>query len=456
MTNPTTTLAGNTVSQPERDAAQVHIRFAQAEAARIPDIPAELPLRPIERVAVIGAGTMGGGIAMALANAGIPVTVIDAEPAALDRGLRRVRDNYAGSVARGRLQQAEMDQRLALIRGSVDLADVAQADLIVEAVFEDLALKQEIFRKLDALARPGAILATNTSGLDVDAIAAVTQRPQDVVGAHFFSPAHVMRLLEVVRAQRTAPDVIATLMDLGRRLGKVSVLARVYPGFIGNALFRNYTREAHFLLEEGALPHEVDQALTRFGYAMGIFAVHDMAGNDVGYQTRKAQLATRPTDRRWNDLILKLTEMGRLGQKSGAGWYRYEQGSRTPLRDPVVEQFIIEESARLGIARQPIAEEEILKRCLYGMINEGAKLLEQGVALRASDIDIVYVTGYGFPAHRGGPMYLADRLGLANVCADIERFHARHGYWWTPSALLQRLAREGRRFADLEPGVVPA
>jgi 3-hydroxyacyl-CoA dehydrogenase len=277
----------------------------------------------------------------------------------------------------------------------------------------------------------------------------VTKRPQDVIGAHFFSPAHVMKLLEVVRGAQTAPDVIATLMDLGRRMGKAAVLSRIYPGFIGNALFRNTTREAHFLLEEGALPHEVDAALTRFGYAMGIFAVHDMAGNDVGYQTRKAQMATRPTDRRWNDLIMKLVDMGRLGQKSGAGWYRYDEGDRTPKRDPAVEAFIAQESKRLGIERKPISEEEILKRCIYGMINEGARLLEQGIALRASDIDLVYVTGYGFPADRGGPMYLADRIGVANVYADVKRLHETHGVWWTPAPLLERLAREGGRFASL-------
>jgi 3-hydroxyacyl-CoA dehydrogenase len=258
-----------------------------------------------------------------------------------------------------------------------------------------------------------------------------------------------MKLLEVVRGAKTAPDVIATLMDLGRRLGKVAVLSRIYPGFIGNALFRNYTREAHFLLEEGALPHEVDAALVRFGYAMGIFAVHDMAGNDVGYQTRKAQMATRPADRRWNDLIMKLVDMGRLGQKSGAGWYRYDEGSRTPQRDAVVERFIAEESTRLGFERHAIGEEEILKRCLYGMVNEGAKLLEQGIALRASDIDIVYVTGYGFPAERGGPMFLADQIGLSRVFEDVKRFNAEHGFWWTPAPLLERLAREGGRFADL-------
>jgi 3-hydroxyacyl-CoA dehydrogenase len=414
----------------------------------VPDIPQGTPVRSIERVAVIGAGTMGGGIAMSCANIGLPVTVIDADPAGLDRGLSRVRSLYEGSVARGKLDRTAMDQRLALIRGSVDIADTRDADIVIEAVFEDLALKQDIFRRLDTLAKPGAILATNTSGLDVDAIAAVTQRPQDVVGAHFFSPAHVQKLIEVIRGEKTAKDVIATVMDLGQRMGKVAVLSRIYPGFIGNALFRNYTREAHFLLEEGALPHEVDAALTKFGYAMGIFAVHDMAGNDVGHQTRKAQMATRPTDRRWNDLIMKLVDQGRLGQKSGAGWYRYEPGERKPLRDPAVEAFIVEESKRLGIQRQPVSEEEILKRCLYGMINEGARLLEQGIALRAGDIDVVYVTGYGFPADRGGPMYMADRIGLASVCEDVKRFHAVHGHWWQPAPLLERLAREGGRFFD--------
>jgi len=445
-----TTIDLFTVSDAERERAVAHAKSAAAEAAMIPDIPADTPLRPIRQVAVIGAGTMGGGIAMALANIGIPVTLIDANPQGLERGIQRVKDNYDGSVSRGKLDPAERDRRLALITGSLQMADVKEADMVIEAVFEDMGLKQGIFRDLDTLAKPGAILATNTSGLDVDAIAAVTTRPQDVVGAHFFSPAHVMKLLEVVRAAKTAPDVIATLMDLGRRMGKVAVLARIYPGFIGNALFRNYTREAHFLVEDGALPHEVDAALKKFGYAMGIFAVHDMAGNDVGYQTRKAQMATRPTDRRWNDLILKLCYLGRFGQKSGKGWYRYEAGDRSPRRDHEVEQFIVEESARMGIERRPMTEDEIIKRCLYGMVNEGAKLLEQGIALRPGDIDISYLTGYGFPAHHGGPMYLADRIGLANVLADIRRFHAQDGFWWTPAPLLEKLVREGKSFADLQ------
>lgn len=437
-----------TVSDAERERALAHAQWAAAQAAIIPDIPAHTTLRPLHKVAVIGAGTMGGGIAMSLANIGIAVTLIDANQEGLERGLRRIQDNYTTSVQRGKLRPQDMEQRLSLIHGSIQMADVQDADMVIEAVFEDMGLKQNIFRQLDEHCKPGAILATNTSGLDVDEIAAATHHPQDVVGAHFFSPAHVMKLLEVVRASQTAPDVIATLMDLGRRMGKIAVLARIYPGFIGNALFRQYTREAHFAVEDGALPHEVDAALKKFGYAMGIFAVHDMAGNDVGYQTRKAQMASRPQDRRWNDLIMKLCDLGRLGQKTGKGWYQYAPGDRTPQRDPELEQYIAEESVRMGIQRQPLDEQEILKRCLYGMVNEGAKLLEQGIALRPSDIDITYLTGYGFPAHHGGPMYLADRIGLEQVLADIERFYAQDGYWWQPAPLLQQLVREGKKFAD--------
>jgi 3-hydroxyacyl-CoA dehydrogenase len=436
----------------DRAAAAEHVRFAEREAAKT-GLPADTPLRPVDQVAVIGAGTMGGGIAMALANAGLPVVLVDADAAALERGLQRVRANYDTSVQRGKLTPEAVAERMARIRGTNNLADAGGpdgADLFIEAVFEDMALKQRLFRELDAIAKAGAILATNTSGLDINEIAAATRRPQDVVGAHFFSPANVMRLLEVVRTDATAADVVVTLMALGRRIGKVAVLARIWPGFIGNALFRQYNRDAHFLVEDGALPHEVDATLTKFGYAMGIFAVHDMAGNDVGYPTRKAQMATRPTDRRWNDLILKLVEMGRLGQKSGQGWYRYEAGDRRPQRDPELEAWIVAESARMGIKRRPIGEEEILERCLYGMVNEGARLLEHGIALRPSDIDIVYLTGYGFPAAQGGPMAMADRIGLPKVLAAIRRLHAEHGFWWQPAPLLEQLVAEGRSFADLQ------
>lgn len=435
------------LSDPGRAAAAEHVRQATAEASKT-DLPPGTVPRSVNQAAVIGAGTMGGGIAMAFANAGIPVWLIDADAAGLERGLARVRANYEQSVKRGKLSAAEVDQRMALIRGTLVLADAAQADLFIEAVFEDLALKQRLFRELDAVARPGAILATNTSGLDIDAIAAVTRRPQDVIGAHFFSPAHVMKLLEVVRTDRSADDVIATLMSLGPRLGKVAVLARVYPGFIGNALFRQYNREAHFLVEDGALPHEVDAALTDFGYAMGIFAVHDMAGNDVGYATRKAQMAMRDPHRRWNDLIMALVDQGRLGQKSGKGWYRYEAGDRRPQRDPELEAFILRYAAERGITRRPITRQEILERCLYGMINEGARLLERGIAQRPGDIDVVYLTGYGFPAERGGPMWMADAIGLPVIASRVQALHAELGAWWEPAPLLLQLAREGIGFSD--------
>ena len=432
--------------------ALAYVEQAHREAGKVPDLPSNLAARPIRSVGVIGAGTMGGGIAMSMANAGIPVILVDQSAETLERGLARVRDTYAFSHKRGRLDADSMQARLALISGATDIDALAPVDLAIEAVFEEMSLKKRIFAHLDRVLPEKAILATNTSGLDIDEIATATARPASVVGAHFFSPAHVQKLLEVVRTRDTAPDVIATLMELGHRMGKVSVLARVYPGFIGNALFRQYVREAHFLVEEGALPHQVDAVMTRFGFPMGVFAVHDMAGNDVGWQMRKAQMATRPTDRRWNDLILELCDMGRFGQKAGRGWYRYEPGDRTPRRDPEIEQFIVERSARLGIDRRPVSDEEILKRCLYGMINEGVRLLDQGVALRPGDIDITFITGYGFPRQRGGPMYYGESVGIDAIRSDIERFHAEHGYWWKPATGLERLARSGGTFADLVAG----
>jgi 3-hydroxyacyl-CoA dehydrogenase len=438
----------STPSSHEMKAAAQYAAHAADLSFQIPDISAHRQLRSIQSAAVIGAGTMGGGIAMSLANIGIAVHLIDADKASLDRGMTKIQDNYAVSVKRGKLTLQQLQDRMALISPILDWQEANGADLFIEAVFEDLQLKKDLFIKLDAFAKQGAILATNTSGLDVNAIGAVTKRPHDVVGAHFFSPAHVMRLLEVVRSDATSPDVIATLMDLGRRMGKTAVLSKVYPGFIGNAMFRHYTREAHFLIEDGALPHEVDEVLTRFGYAMGVLAVQDMAGNDVGYQTKKAMIGNRATDRRWSDLTLTLTDMGRRGQKDGKGWYRYANGDRKPQRDPEFESWIVGESARLGRERKHFTPEEILKRCLYGMVNEGARLLEAGIALRASDIDTVCLTGYGFPKERGGPLYLADKIGLKNVLTDIERFHADMGFWWTPAPLLKQLAQEGKSFVQ--------
>jgi 3-hydroxyacyl-CoA dehydrogenase len=438
----------STPSSHEMKAAAQYAAHAADLSFQIPDISAHRQLRSIQSAAVIGAGTMGGGIAMSLANIGIAVHLIDADKASLDRGMTKIQDNYAVSVKRGKLTLQQLQARMALISPILDWQEANGADLFIEAVFEDLQLKKDLFIKLDAFAKQGAILATNTSGLDVNAIGAVTKRPHDVVGAHFFSPAHVMRLLEVVRSDATSPDVIATLMDLGRRMGKTAVLSKVYPGFIGNAMFRHYTREAHFLIEDGALPHEVDEVLTRFGYAMGVLAVQDMAGNDVGYQTKKAMIGNRATDRRWSDLTLTLTDMGRRGQKDGKGWYRYANGDRKPQRDPEFESWIVGESARLGRERKHFTPEEILKRCLYGMVNEGARLLEAGIALRASDIDTVCLTGYGFPKERGGPLYLADKIGLKNVLTDIERFHADMGFWWTPAPLLKQLAPVGKSFVQ--------
>ncbi len=440
------------LSDADRERAAAHHRHAAAQAALLPadvaaDLAAGTPLRPIASAAIIGAGTMGGGIAVSMANAGIEVTLIDADAAGLERGLGRVRDTYEQSLRRGKLDAAGVAERLGRIQGSLALADAGRADIVVEAVFEDIQLKQRLFADLDRIAKPGAILATNTSGLDIDAIGAVTQRAQDVIGAHFFSPAHVMKLLEVVRSQASAPDVIATLMALGPRLGKSAVLARVYPGFIGNAMFRQLHREAHFLVEDGALPHEVDAALARFGYAMGVFAVQDLAGTDVGYETRKAAIATRPQDRRCSDLILNLVDSGRRGQKNGKGWYDYETGSRVPRRSDAVEAFIVAESARLGLVRRPVGEDEILERCLFAMVNEGARLLELGIAQRASDIDLVFLTGYGFPAAQGGPMFMAERIGLGHLAQRVQHWHARLGAWWQPAPLLLKLAEQGRGFA---------
>jgi 3-hydroxyacyl-CoA dehydrogenase len=433
--------------------ALIHAFFAEREAMNIPDIPAETPVRAVKRAAVIGAGTMGGGIAMNFANAGIPVAVVETAPEALERGLGIVRNNYAATVAKGRLDQAAMDKRMGLITGTLDLAAaVKDADIVVEAVFEEMAIKKELFARLDKLAKRGAVLATNTSSLDVNIIAAQTARPQDVIGTHFFSPANVMRLVEVVRGAKTGKDVVATAMRLGKSLGKVPALVGVCDGFVGNRMLFQYAREAEFLLEEGALPWQIDKALQDWGLAMGPFAMSDMAGNDVSWRIRKQQAATRPNDRRYSHLADQICEMGRYGQKASAGWYRYEKGSRTPLPDPEIERLILAESQRLGLERKPIADEEIVKRTIYALVNEGAKLLEEGIALRPSDIDVIYLAGYGFPAWRGGPMFYADTVGLDKVDADVRRFHETHGYFWRPAPLLERLARDGKRFADLNPG----
>ncbi len=423
-----------------------HIFFAEREAARIPGLPEDLPLRPIRKVGVLGAGTMGGGIAMSLANAGIPVVQLETAQSALEKGRATMTKNYAGTVAKGRLQQEEMDRRLALMTGTLSYDDLADCDLVIEAVFEEMAVKREVFAKLDAVCKPGAILATNTSRLNIDEIAAATRRPQDVIGLHFFSPANVMRLLEVVRGAKTADDVIATAMQFGRTIRKLAILVGNCEGFVGNRMLSPYSREAQFLLEEGASPQQVDQALVRFGMAMGTLAVSDLAGLDIGWAGRKRLAPTRPQHLRYSKVADRICEMGRFGQKTGAGWYRYEAGSRTPIPDPVIDALIAECAAEAGITRRTITDEEIIERTMYALVNEGARILEEGKALRASDIDLVYVNGYGFPAHRGGPMFYADTVGLDKVLARVQEFHRQHGELWAPAPLLEKLAREGKRF----------
>ena len=426
-----------------------HLFLAERAAAKIADLPADTPVAPVRSVAVIGAGTMGGGIAMSFANAGIPVTLVEARQEALDRGLATIRKNYDGTVAKGKLAREEADARIARIVPTLDFGQVAGADLVIEAVFEDMDVKKELFRKLDALCKANAILATNTSRLDVNEIATTTTRPGSVIGLHFFSPANVMRLVEVVRGQATAPGVIASSMAMARQIGKLPVLVGVCDGFVGNRMVAQYAREAEFLLEEGALPQQVDGALQKFGLAMGRFAMSDLAGLDISWSSRKRQAATRPAHLRYSKVADRLCELGRFGQKTGAGFYRYEAGSRTPVPDTVVSQIIEECAREAGIQRRAITDEEIVERCIYALVNEGAKVLQEGIAQRASDIDLIYVNGYGFPAWRGGPMFYADTVGLATVYQRICQFHAQHGAFWTPAPLLKKLAEEGSSFKEL-------
>ncbi|HEX7954165.1 MAG TPA: 3-hydroxyacyl-CoA dehydrogenase NAD-binding domain-containing protein [Burkholderiales bacterium] len=423
-----------------------HLFFAERQVSKIPDVPEDTPVRSIRSAALIGAGTMGGGIAMNFANAGIPVKMLEVNQAALDKGLGIVRKNYAATVAKGRLTQEAMDKRMGLFTGVTSYDDIKDADIVIEAVFEDMAVKKQVFGKLDQVCKPGAILATNTSTLDVDEIAAVTSRPQDVLGLHFFSPANVMKLLEVVRAKKTSKDVLASAMKLSKAIRKVGVVAGVCDGFIGNRMLHGYFREAGFLLEEGALPQQVDKVIEDFGFAMGPFRVGDLAGLDVGWYIRKRQAATRPVHLRYSKLADQVCELGRFGQKTGAGWYRYEAGNRNPIPDPIVEELIVKASKEAGIERRQISDQEILERCIYALVNEGAKILEEGIALRASDIDIVYIYGYGFPRYRGGPMFHADTVGPDKVLASIRAFHATHGEFWKPAALLEKLAAEGKKF----------
>lgn len=435
---------------PEARAALTHVRRAVERAGQLPGLPPdEAEWRPL-RAAVVGAGTMGVGITEALVTAGVPVTLVDRTEADVARGLRRLDAIHASSVRRGRLDQAVADERRSLVTGAAELTAVAGADLVIEAVFEELSLKREVFAGLDRHAAPGTLLGTNTSFLDIDVIAEATGRPEDVVGTHFFSPAQVMKLLEVVPGARTSPRTVARVMALARRMGKVAVRAGNANGFIGNAMMEDYLREAWFLVEEGALPADVDRVLTEFGLAMGPFAMTDMAGHDIGVESRRREIATRPTGRRYSDIALHLVDLGRLGQKSGAGWYRYEAGDRTPHPDPEVERLLAEHSARIGIERRSIGDEEILQRTMFALVNRAAWLLGDGIAAKPGDIDVVYTTGYGFPAWRGGPLYWADSVGLPTVLATVDKLHGGHDAWWEPAPVLKQLVADGSTFGELD------
>jgi 3-hydroxyacyl-CoA dehydrogenase len=427
----------------EQSKAQRHVFFAERAARKVPDMPPEVKPRKVERVAIIGAGTMGGGIAMSFASAGVPVTVIDSSAKALERGMAKMAENYRASAARGAFPASEVDRRMGLISGASSLEAVADADLIIEAVFEEMALKRRIFRDLDAIARPGAVLATNTSTLDVDAIAAETSRPADVVGMHFFSPANVMKLLEIVRGKATAYDTLKTAMAIGQRIGKVGVISGVCDGFIGNRMLARRATETERLMIEGALPQEIDAAVTEFGLPMGPCAMGDLAGLDVSWRIRRERGDTAP-------ISDALCEQGRFGQKTGSGYYIYAPGSRTPQPDPHVERLILATSERLGVTRRRIDRQEILERMVYPMINEGARILEEGIAMRPGDIDVVWVYGYGWPVWRGGPMFYADQVGLATITESLAGYAERIGDdSLKPAPLLARLAAEGRTFASL-------
>lgn len=423
-----------------------HAFFAERAASKVKDVPEDTPVREIKQAAVIGAGTMGGGIAMNFANAGIPVKVLEMNQGALDKGFGIIQKNYAATVSKGRLTQEAMDKRVGLMKGVLSYDDLKDCDIIIEAVFEEMNVKKDVFKKLDAVAKSGAILATNTSTLDINQIAAVTKRPQDVIGLHFFSPANVMRLLEIVRGDKTAKDVIGTSMKLARAIKKVGVLVGVCDGFVGNRMVHAYFREAGFLLEEGALPQQVDRVLEEFGFAMGPFRVGDLAGLDIGWAIRKRQAATRPADERYCKIPDLICEMGRFGQKTGAGYYKYEAGNRKPIPDPEIEALIVRASKDAGVKRREISDQEILERCVYQLVNTGAKILEEGIAQRASDIDIVYLFGYGFPRFRGGPMFYADTVGLDKVLASVRHYHQTQDHRWEPATLLEKLGREGGRF----------
>lgn len=428
----------------------IHVFFGERTVAKIPDLSKDVKPIDIKQAAVVGAGTMGGGITMTYVNAGIPVVLKEVDQPALDRGLEIIRRNYGVSVQRGKMTQSQVDNKLAMIRPTLDYNDLNEADIVVEAVFENMELKKQVFAEIDKVAKPAAVLASNTSTLNIDEIAASTSRPEMVVGNHFFSPANVMKLLEIVRGKQSKQEVLATSMALAKRLGKVGVLVGNCWGFVGNRMFGPYMREAAFLVEEGAKVQDVDAALYEWGMAMGPLAVGDLAGLDVGYKVRKEAEHHIPKGMRPHLVDNRLVEAGRHGQKTNAGWYRYDKGGRTPRPDPEVERIVAETVKAAGIKQRTIGKEEIIERTVYALINEGAAILEEGHALRSVDIDIVYVYGYGFPAFRGGPMFYADTIGLKKVYERVCQFEKEHGFWWKPSALLKRLAESGQTFADFD------
>lgn len=437
-----------------QSAALRHAFLAERKATEIRGLPASGESREIARAVVVGAGTMGSGIAIALANAGLPVTLIEQQQAALERGLDSIRQHYQGALDKGRLTAQQFEQRLALIEGALDFAAVAQADLVIEAVFEDLEVKRQVFERLDQLARPGTLLASNTSMLDLDRIAAFTSRPQDVLGLHFFSPAQVMPLLEVVRGAKTAPAVLASAMALARRLNKTAVVSGVCEGFIGNRMLQPYLMQVGMLLDEGALPQQIDQAMETWGMAMGPLRMCDTAGNDLGAKIQAQRMAHDPT-LVYSRSFARVAEMGRAGQKVGRGWYDYLPGQRKPLPSAEVNDAIVAESQRLGLTRRSIGDVEIVERLLLALVNEGAKILEEGIAQRASDIDVVYLAGYGFPRWRGGPMFCAEQRGLADVLASLQHLagngpaYQRRAEFWRPAELIRRLVDNDQDFASL-------
>lgn len=421
-----------------QSAAQRHVFFAERQVWKLPDVPADTPTIPVEKVGIIGAGTMGGGIAMNFLNVGIPVTIVETKQEALDRGIATIRKNYENSAKKGRFPMEEVEKRMGLLKGSLDMKDLADSDLVIEAVFENMDIKKQVFGKLDEIVKPGAILATNTSALNIDEIATAVKRPEAVIGLHFFSPANVMRLLEVVRADKTSKPVIATSMQIAKKIGKIAALVGVCPGFVGNRILAQRQREAQKLILEGAMPWDVDRVLYDFGLPMGPFAMSDLAGLDIGWSKEKSKGET---------IRDVLCEMDRRGQKTGAGFYDYDE-NRNAKPSPVVEKIILDFAQKKGINRRKISDEEILERCIYPMINEGAKILEEGKAIRSSDIDIVWINGYGFPVYRGGPMFYGDTVGADKVLAKMKEFQAQMGDDFKPAALLERIVAEGKKFSD--------